>query len=182
MKRILIITIYCAIYSNLISFAQTNNENSIFSRAKGLYAQAQESNDIGQMLALSDRAIGIIMSNYPHNDIILEVKYAAEVLPIMIFYIKESFQVMAHYKHAGKPMPNDLYKRLKEQNMAICDTLFYFIDLNQEIKFMWDNSIDKEYVYFLRGRAKFFLGISTYINDMNLAGTNGRDFLRAWGM
>lgn len=178
MKKNLSLILVIAL-SVITTFAQSNSVEQSINRAKECFVQAQNATNRVQRLDLSYQAIQIIMGNLPDNDLLSQVRCAEIVKPMLLFFLDNSKDLLASAKYANEPLPDGLMKIMRDTNMKVCATIFWLLDLNSQIKFIWDKDFNIECAYFLRGRAKFFLNMP-YMDDMNNAGKIGQEFIDSW--
>lgn len=175
-----ILTLMVGLFAiTIISAQNLNNVDRVISEAKGCYAQAQKATNRVQRLDLSYQAIQIIMGNLPDDDLASQLRCAETVKPMLLFFMENSKELLATAKFTNEALPDGLIQVMKDTNMKVCATIFWLLDLNSKIKFIWDEKFNTEYAYFLRGRAKFFLNMP-YIDDMNKAGQIGQQFIASW--
>lgn len=147
--------------------------------AKECYAQAQNATNRVQRLDLSYQAIQMIMGNLTGDDMLAKLRYAETVKPMALFFLDNSKDLLAAAKYANEVLPVDFLNLMKDTNMKVCAIIFWLLDLNSKIEFIWDERFNTEYAYFLRGRAKFFLNMP-YADDIHKAGQLGQQFINSW--
>lgn len=161
--------------------------------AKQQYEKAKSSPENRDALSYSWDAIHVIMTNLPEdpNAVSKYMESYSVVFPIMLFYVDRSFHTMALWKNvyggskkavANGAISEETYEFLKDTNLLVCSELFRILQVNKIIKFLHGyDSIDEEYVYFIQGRAKFFLDMPCLF-DLDKAGGRGHNFMVSWGL
>lgn len=167
------------LFTTTIYAHNPNDVDRAITGAKQYYIQAQNATNRVQRLDLSYQAIQMIMGNLPEDNMLAKLRCAETVKPILLFFLDNSKDILASAKYANEVLPNDFLGIMRDTNMKACATIFWLLDLNSQIKFIWDEEFNVEYAYFLRGRAKFFLNMP-YVDDMHKAGKIGQQFIDSW--
>lgn len=161
-------------------YAQNPDDvDRVINHAKKCYVQAQNATNRVQRLDLSYQAIQMIMANLAEDNLLSQVRCAETVKPILLFFLDNSKDLLAAAKYANEVLPDDFMNIMRNTNMKACATIFWLLDLDSKIKFIWDENFNTQYAYFLRGRAKFFLNMP-YVDDMHNAGQIGQQFIDSW--